>query len=165
MTEAFLDELLRSVPTLDEALRIVWRLGWAAVLGGVIGWQRQSEDKPAGIRTHVLVALGAALFVIVPLESGFDPDALSRIVQGVATGIGFIGAGAILKLTDRHRVEGLTTSATIWIVTAIGVAARLGRLAIAAVAVALAWVVLALLHKAARSPLPAPNRPAINARE
>jgi putative Mg2+ transporter-C (MgtC) family protein len=164
MTEAFVAELLRSVPSADEALRVVWRLGWAAVLGGIIGWQRQSEDKPAGVRTHVLVALGAALFVLVPLESGLDADALSRVVQGVATGIGFIGAGAILKLADEHRVEGLTTSATIWIVTAIGVAAGLGRLAIAAVAVALAWVVLAVLQKAVRA-APAQQRAGISGRE
>lgn len=164
MDAAVLDELLRSVPTLDEALRVAWRLGWAAVLGGVIGWQRQSEDKPAGVRTHVLVALGAALFVLVPLESGLDPDALSRVVQGVATGIGFIGAGAILKLTDEHRVEGLTTSATIWIVTAVGVAAGLGRLAIAVVAVALAWIVLAVLQRFVRS-ASRPRRAGLSARE
>jgi putative Mg2+ transporter-C (MgtC) family protein len=165
MAETFLGELIRSVPSAEEALRVVWRLGWAAILGGIIGWQRQSEDKPAGVRTHVLVALGAALFVLVPLESGFDADALSRVVQGVATGIGFIGAGAILKLADEHRVEGLTTSATIWIVTAIGVAAGLGRLAIAAVAVALAWVVLAVLQKAVRPAVPAQRTAGISGRE
>jgi putative Mg2+ transporter-C (MgtC) family protein len=145
--DEFLGEVAASVPTLDEGLRILWRLGWAALLGGVIGWQRQSEDKPAGLRTHVLVSLGAALFVLVPLETGVDAEAISRVIQGIATGIGFIGAGAILKNAEEHRVEGLTTAATIWITTALGMAAGLGRVSLGCVAVALAWVVLALLQK------------------
>jgi putative Mg2+ transporter-C (MgtC) family protein len=166
MLDALLAEVAASVPTVELAVRVLWRLGFAAILGGVIGWERQSEDKPAGLRTHVLVSVGAATFVVVSLEAQMPIDALSRVIQGVATGIGFIGAGAILKRESAHRVEGLTTAATIWMATAIGVAAGLGRVAIALVAMAFALGVLTVLRTPAaqRAPSRGSDHP-VNARE
>lgn len=127
-----------------RSARIGVRLLMAAVFGGLIGFERQWRGKAAGLRTHMLVALGAALFVV----SQFDgtPDSGSRVVQGVAAGIGFIGAGAILK-DQQHAVKGLTTAADIWLTAAIGVAAGLGRGATALLATALALVILAVVPR------------------
>jgi putative Mg2+ transporter-C (MgtC) family protein len=95
----------------------------------------------------MLVALGAALFVIAPLEYGMSASDLSRVVQGLATGIGFLGAGAILKLVDDREITGLTTAAGIWLTAAIGVAVGLGRWGSAALGVALTWLILAVLGR------------------
>src|SRR5688572_25643370 len=99
------DELFR-VPGEGQAVIVVVRLVTAALLGGLLGAERESEGKPAGLRTHMLVGLGAALFVIAPHQAGFTEGDLGRIIQGVAAGIGFIGAGTILKLTDREEIKG-----------------------------------------------------------
>jgi putative Mg2+ transporter-C (MgtC) family protein len=72
-----------------------------------VGAQRESSGKPAGLRTHMLVAMGGALFVLAPLEAGMELNGISRVLQGIVTGIGFIGAGAILKLQDKREIEGL----------------------------------------------------------
>jgi putative Mg2+ transporter-C (MgtC) family protein len=88
--------------------------------------------------------MGAAIFVIAPMQTGMGEDALSRIIQGLTTGIGFIGGGAILKLSQEHEVHGLTTAAGIWMTAGIGVAAGLGRLGIALAAAVLTSVILAL---------------------
>ena len=94
------------------------RLVAAALLGGVIGAEREAGGKAAGLRTHMLVSLGAALFVIAPQQAGLGGASLVSIVQGVAAGIGFIGAGTILKLTEREEIKGLTTAASIWLTAA-----------------------------------------------
>ncbi|MDL2718399.1 MAG: MgtC/SapB family protein [Acidobacteriota bacterium] len=120
------------------------RLLAAAVLGGIIGAQRERVHSAAGFRTHILVALGAALFVVAGREGGFEVADTSRVVQGIITGIGFLGAGTILKLADRGEVHGLTTAATIWVTAAVGVAASISPLWIPALAAALTWIVLAL---------------------
>lgn len=145
--EALLQELASGLPDAAQVARIVVRLVAAALLGAVIGIQRERAGKPAGLRTHMLVALGAALFVIAPLEYGMSPEDMSRVVQGLATGIGFLGAGAILKMEREREITGLTTAAGIWLTAAIGVAVGLGRWGSAALGVALTWVILAVLGR------------------
>lgn len=95
----------------------------------------------------MLVALGAAVFVIASGEFGMNPDSISRVIQGLVTGIGFLGAGAILKLYDKRAVEGLTTAAGIWMTAALGVAVGLGRFGLALVATLLAWMTLSLVRQ------------------
>src|ERR1043165_2876253 len=95
------------------------RLVAATVLGGLVGVQRESTRKPAGLRTHVLVCLATAAFIISCSGSGMSSDALSRVIQGIVTGIGFIGAGSILKLNHEHAIKGLTTAASVWMSAAI----------------------------------------------
>ena len=95
------------LPDAGHVTQVVLRLTVAAGLGGLIGYERERSGKPAGVRTHMLVALGAALFVLVPEQSGVGPGDLTRVLQGVITGIGFLGAGAILKRSDEGHVEGL----------------------------------------------------------
>lgn len=143
--EALLQELTGGLPDADQVAQILVRLTAAALLGAVIGAQRERAGKPAGLRTHMLVSLGAALFVIAALESGFSESALSRVIQGIATGIGFIGGGAILKLSEEREITGLTTAAGIWMTAAVGVAAGMGRWGAAALGVALTWIILAVL--------------------
>ena len=119
------------------------RLLAAAVLGGVIGAQRERVHSTAGFRTHILVAMGAALLLLTSREAGFSIPDLSRVVQGIVAGIGFLGAGTILKLADRGEVHGLTTAATIWVTAAVGVAASIGPLWLPALAAGITWIVLA----------------------
>jgi putative Mg2+ transporter-C (MgtC) family protein len=119
----------------------------AMLLGGILGYQRQQTGKAAGLRTHILVTMGAALFVVAPLEAGMPAADVSRIVQGVAAGIGFIGAGAILKRELAEEIKGLTTAAGLWTTAAVGVAVGLGRYGAAAIAAGLAWITLAVLSR------------------
>ena len=100
------EELTAGLPDVKELIRVLLRLLTALLLGAVIGIQRERIGKPAGVRTHMLVSLGAALIVVAPLHAGMDSDALSRIIQGLVTGIGFIGGGAILKIQDSGKSKG-----------------------------------------------------------
>lgn len=143
--EAFLKELTAGLPDGAQIARVVFRLTLAALLGALIGLQREYAGKPAGLRTHMLVALGATLFVVASLEFGMSPGDMSRVVQGLATGIGFLGAGAILKLREEREITGLTTAAGIWLTAAIGVAVGLGRWGSAALGVVLTVIILAAL--------------------
>jgi len=145
--DIILEELIAGLPDTRQAVRMVVRLLVAMLLGAVIGVQREQTGKPAGLRTHMLVALGAALFVLAPVEGGMTSADLSRVIQGLAAGIGFIGGGAILKLSEERDIQGLTTAAGIWMTAAVGVAAGLGRLGVALLSVALAWVTLAVIGK------------------
>jgi putative Mg2+ transporter-C (MgtC) family protein len=138
-------ELRDSFPDAAEAVRIAIRLLAALLAGALIGWQRERTGKAAGLRTHMLVCMGTALFVVACIGSGMQQDAISRVVQGLATGIGFLGAGAILKLESTQRIKGLTTAAGIWLTAALGVAIGLGRLGTALLGVVLAWIVLQVL--------------------
>ena len=140
-------ELLAGLPTGEQAIRVVFRLLAATILAGVIGYERERTGKSAGLRTHMLVALGSAIFVLAPMEAGMVIDDVSRVVQGVASGIGFIGAGAILKVTTEREIQGLTTAAGIWMTAAIGIAAGMGRIGMAAITVVIAWVILAILAR------------------
>jgi len=116
----------------------------AVLLGGIIGMQRERVGKPAGLRTHMMVSLGTAVVVLACIGSGMGMDGLSRVIQGIVTGIGFVGAGAILKLTDQREIQGLTTAAGLWITAAIGVAVGLGALGLAVIGTVLTVIVLAL---------------------
>ncbi len=139
------EELTRGLPDWTELTRDVIRLVAAMLLGAIVGYERERAGKAAGLRTHMLVAMGSALFVISCGASEMSMDGLSRVIQGIATGIGFIGAGAILKRQDEREIEGLTTAAGIYMTAATGVAVGLGALGIALLGVILAWVVLGLL--------------------
>ena len=145
--DIILEELTAGFPDARQLARIVIRLLLAMLLGGIVGIQREQTGKPAGLRTHMLVALGAALFVLAPTETGMTPADLSRVIQGLATGIGFIGGGAILKLSEEHKIRGLTSAAAIWITAAIGVAVGLGRMWMAMLSVLLTWFILAVVGK------------------
>jgi putative Mg2+ transporter-C (MgtC) family protein len=120
------------------------------VLGAVIGLQRESVGAAAGLRTHMLVTLGAAVFVLAPLSVDMSAEQVSRVIQGVATGIGFIGGGAVLKLAAEREILGLTTAATIWLATAVGLAVGMGRIGLAAIVVALSWMILAVIGRFSR---------------
>jgi putative Mg2+ transporter-C (MgtC) family protein len=141
------DELRGGLHDVEPLVRIVVRLVAAAVLGGVLGVERQYEHKYAGIRTHMLVALGSALFTAAPLLGGVGADQVTRIIQGIAAGIGFVGGGTILKMTDRNEVRGLTTAANIWLAAAVGVAAGAGWLVPAVLGTVLALVILYALGR------------------
>jgi len=145
---AILEELSKSLPDTHEAARVTIRLLAALIAGTVIGLQREHSGAPAGLRTHMLVCMGVALFVIAGADVGMDPSALSRVIQGIAAGIGFLGAGAIIKMQGSLEIHGLTTAAGIWMTAAIGAAIGLGRLGAAAIALAFAWFVLAIVIKA-----------------
>lgn len=126
---------------------IAVRLVMAALLGAILGFERESQGKSAGVRTHMLVSIGAALFVLVPDISGAEHDAISRVIQGVVAGIGFLGAGTILKNSDldTHQVKGLTTAAGLWMTAAIGVAAGMGKEATALFSTLLALLVFSVM--------------------
>jgi len=127
-----------------QLTRLVVRLLLAVVLGGVLGLQRERQGKDAGIRTHMLVAASAALVVLLPIEMGMSHEALSRVLQGLLAGVGFLCAGSILKMSNEEHVRGLTTAAGIWMTTAIGIAAGLGRGVTAVLTTLLVLGVLAL---------------------
>jgi putative Mg2+ transporter-C (MgtC) family protein len=139
------------VPDPQQMLRVVVRIVVAVALGGLLGAERERAGKAAGLRTHMLVALGSALFVMFPAELGMRVEDLSRVIQGVATGIGFIGAGTILKRSEAEEVHGLTTAANIWLTAAIGLAVGGGQLWLPLVGAGSAWVVLAVVRRFGRS--------------
>lgn len=138
--------------------RVCLRLLVAAVLGGLLGYEREASGKSAGLRTHILVSLGAALYVLVPQQAGATQGDMTRVLQGLVAGIGFLGAGAIIHNSrrmdeedkaspSRHEVKGLTTAAGIWMTAAIGMSAGMGREATAMLSTVFALVVLAILPK------------------
>ena len=133
------------ISDLEHLTRLLVRLGLAALLGGLLGLQRERAGKEAGIRTHMLVAAGSALVVFVPLHSGMDAEGLSRVLQGLLAGVGFLCAGSILKLPTEEHVRGLTTAAGIWMTSAIGMAAGLGREVTAIVSTLLVLGILSLI--------------------
>lgn len=145
------EELTRGLPDGDQLIRIMIRLFAAMMLGAIIGLQRERAGKPAGLRTHMLVAMGSALFVLGCSAGEMSLEGQSRVIQGVATGIGFIGAGAILKREKQREIEGLTTAAGIWVTSATGVAVGLGEIGVAALSVAFTWIVLAVVGRFERS--------------
>ena len=137
---------------------VVFRLVGAALLGGVQGVERESLQKPAGLRTHMLVALGAAVFVLAPREAGVSDADLSRVVQGVAACVGFIGAGTILKITKTREIEGLTTAASLWLAAAVGLAAGAGLFWVPLISSLLALAILAMARSGGDSS-PPPHPP------
>jgi len=136
-----------SVPADTAALAL--RLALATVLGAAVGLNREMSLKPAGLRTHALVSLGAALLTYVGLQFGRptgDMSAASRVVQGMVAGIGFIGGGVILHRAGSRPVHGLTTAASIWIVAATGIAVGAGLWEAATIAIVLTLAVLTIGH-------------------
>ncbi len=133
-----------------EITTLIIRLLMAALLGGILGFEREHRGKAAGIKTHMLVAVGSALFVLIPQQAGLSEAELSRVVQGIIAGIGFLGAGAILKKgADEKDLKGLTTAAGIWLTSAIGVAAGLGRESSAILCTLLALIILLIVPRIA----------------
>jgi putative Mg2+ transporter-C (MgtC) family protein len=130
------------LPDTGQVFRLLVRLSVAALLGAVIGIDREWRRKDSGLRTHMLVALGAAVFTAAPVEAGMEVTDLRSVIQGIATGVGFLGAGTILKLGEGRRVLGLTTAAAIWLTAAVGMAVGMGLLWPAIIGVVLCWVVL-----------------------
>ena len=145
---------------------IALRLMAATACGGAIGFDRELRSKPAGLRTHALVSLGASLVTVLILRTTPDyqhVDAISRVIQGVLAGVGFLGAGAILRNTvsAQEQVHGLTTAATIWMVAALGVTCGAGQWVLAVIGVTLALIVLVvggpfdgLLHRIFKKKVP-----------
>jgi putative Mg2+ transporter-C (MgtC) family protein len=143
--DVFWDELTFGLPERKQLIQVVVRIVASVLVAGIIGYQRGASGKNAGLRTHVLVALGATIFVLGASSSGMHEDALSRVIQGIITGIGFIGAGTILKRDT--KVLGLTTSAGLWTTCAIGVVIGLGELGIAIIGGVVTFIVLELLRR------------------
>jgi putative Mg2+ transporter-C (MgtC) family protein len=127
-----------------QLTQLVLRTLMAALLGGAIGLEREFRGKAAGIRTHMLLSLGCALFVLVPQQLGWGEDGMSRVVQGLLAGIGFLCAGSIIKQHDNDRIYGLTTAAGLWMTAAVGVAVGLGREATAVISTLLGLAILSL---------------------
>lgn len=124
----------------SEAIETGIRLFSAVLCGAAIGLNRFLKHKAAGMRTHALTALGAALATLLTLRIG-DVEALSRVVQGLLTGVGFIGAGVIMRVGESN-IQGLTTAASIWVCAVIGIACGAGEISIAATVVAITLTVL-----------------------
>lgn len=133
------------VPDLQTLTIITIRLLLAALLGGILGFERERKARAAGVRTHMLVAVGAALFVLGPLQSGMPLPDMSRVLQGIIQGIGFLGAGAIILRRDQRQVAGLTTAANIWATAGIGVLVGLGLEGTAALSTAIVLIILAVV--------------------
>jgi putative Mg2+ transporter-C (MgtC) family protein len=144
------------LPDASQIIRLTVRLLLAALMGGMLGFERERSGKTAGLRTHMLVALGSALFALIPQQMGVPLPDLSRVVQGIVSGIGFIGAGAILK-QENQNVKGMTTAAGLWLTAGVGLAAGLGREASAILGAFLALFILAVLPRAVNWWLGAPR--------
>ncbi|WNN90277.1 MgtC/SapB family protein [Gloeocapsopsis dulcis] len=137
---------------------VVFRICIALIVGAIIGLERQLRNKPAGLRTHMLVSFGSALFVLIPLQMGVhsdSPDAISRVIQGVAAGIGFLGAGEILRATrDRDGeladIRGLTSAAAIWVSAALGVVSGCGLWQLSLISAILGLLVLSVFKQIER---------------
>ncbi|HEU0012729.1 MAG TPA: MgtC/SapB family protein [Longimicrobium sp.] len=137
--------LWQDLPVTDTLLR----LAAATLMGAALGVNREIRGKPAGMRTHALVSLGTALATLIAIAmatgpDGIDRSAVSRVIQGVLAGIGFLGAGAILKADSGEKVQGLTTAASVWVVAGLGVACGAGLWTLALTALVLTLLVLIL---------------------
>jgi putative Mg2+ transporter-C (MgtC) family protein len=146
------EELTSGVPDRRQLARVLIRLFVAVLLGAVVGIERERAGKAAGLRTHMLVTLGTAVFVLACSGAGIASDGLSRVVQGIVTGIGFIGGGSILKGADERDVHGLTTAASVWVAAAVGIAVGLGNLGVALLSTLFALAILSFSrgHRADR---------------
>jgi putative Mg2+ transporter-C (MgtC) family protein len=146
--ETFWKELTTGLPDAQHLTVFVIRILAAVIFGAVIGFERERAGKAAGLRTHILVALGTCMFVMVCTFSGMTSDGLSRVIQGIVTGLGFLGAGAIFKASEHYEIKGLTTAAGIWMTAAIGISAGLGMVGMAFLATLITLAVLVLVRRA-----------------
>jgi putative Mg2+ transporter-C (MgtC) family protein len=122
------------------------RIGAAALLGGALGLEREWKGHWAGLRTHMMVAIGCAIFVIGGVNlAGEQSEAVTRVIQGITAGIGFLGAGTILKLDQKQEIKGLTTASSIWLASALGTIAGLGEFALAVAAAVVSLFILGVL--------------------
>ena len=140
--DIFWSELSSGFPDGRQFAIVAIRLIAAALLGAAIGYERETAGKAAGLRTHILVTAGTGVFVLGCLGAAMDLHGLSRVIQGIVTGIGFVGAGSILKRESEEQIQGVTTSAGIWMAAAIGVSVGLGGLGLALMATGLTLIVL-----------------------
>jgi putative Mg2+ transporter-C (MgtC) family protein len=141
-------ELAGGIPDGQHLVVIFIRLLSATLLGAAIGYEREKAGKPAGLRTHILVTAGTTVFILGCLGAGFhtNSDGISRVIQGIITGIGFVGAGSIMKRETEKNIQGITTSAGIWMTAAIGITIGLGGLGLGIIATLLTLVVLRVTH-------------------
>jgi putative Mg2+ transporter-C (MgtC) family protein len=128
---------------------VLVRLAMATIIGATLGLNREIRGKPAGLRTHALVALGTALVTLAGIELAghdgeFDSNSVSRVIQGIVAGIGFLGGGTILKSDSGEQISGLTTAASLWVVACLGIACGVGLWQMSLVALGLALLVLVL---------------------
>lgn len=140
----------------NDWLGLTFRLTLALLVGGIIGWNRQAEHKPAGLRTHMLVSLGSAVFLLLPLmtSSSESSESVSRVIQGVAAGVGFLGAGEIIHQSahesGKRSVKGLTSAATIWLTAALGMVAGCGLWQLSLLATLMTLFILIVAKKLER---------------
>ena len=142
--ELLFQELTGGLPDRRRLAVIVIRLLAATILGAIVGLQRERAGKPAGLRTHMLVCIATAMVVLAGSGVGMTTEGLSRVIQGIVTGIGFVGAGSILKLSREHEIKGLTTAAGLFMTAAIGVSSGVGAVGLAIIGTTLTVIVLAL---------------------
>lgn len=140
-------ELSNGFPDYQQVIRVVIRLIAAVILGAVIGYERERAGKAAGLRTHMLVTLGTCTVVLASAGHEMTTEGMSRVIQGIVTGIGFLGAGTILKLNNERDIQGLTTAAGIWMTCTIGIAVGLGELGLALMASVITVIVLAAIGR------------------
>jgi putative Mg2+ transporter-C (MgtC) family protein len=145
--ETIWQELSFGFADTQQVARVVIRLVAAVLLGALIGFERERAGKEAGLRTHILVTLGTCSVVLACTGYGMTTEGISRVVQGIVTGIGFIGAGSILKLSEQRDIRGLTTAAGLWMTCGIGITIGLGELGLALLCSILAVVVLGVLGR------------------
>jgi putative Mg2+ transporter-C (MgtC) family protein len=138
---------MNSIATQVDLTDVLIRLGAATLIGSALGLNREIRGKPAGMRTHALVALGTALVTLTGIELAghdgqFDSNSVSRVIQGIVAGIGFLGGGTILKSDSGEQISGLTTAASLWLVACLGIACGVGLWGMSLIALGLALVVL-----------------------
>jgi putative Mg2+ transporter-C (MgtC) family protein len=138
---------------LELQLDVCLRITVAAILSAIVGYDRERHDHPAGLRTHILVGLGSALFTALSLLA-FGAGDKGRVAAQIVTGIGFLGAGAIIQGRRPNSIHGMTTAAGIWAVAALGMACGSGNYLIAAVSTILIWFILAILGRIEKASFP-----------
>ncbi|BAT55633.1 MgtC/SapB transporter [Nostoc sp. NIES-3756] len=141
----------------NDFLQLIFRLFLALLIGAIIGLERQLRHKPAGLRTHMLVSFGSAVFVLIPLQLTTiqsHPEMISRVIQGIASGVGFLGAGEIVRESSqesqRLEIHGLTSAAAIWVSASLGIAAGCGLWQMGLVGAIITFAILNLFKKLER---------------
>lgn len=142
MDNVFWEEITAGLPSTRQLIQVVIRLLAATLLGSAIGYERKRAGKPGGVRTHSLVCLGTSVLLLSCWQAGMELEDVSRVLQGIITGIGFLGGGTILKLSAQKDIQGLTSAASIWMTAAIGINVGLGAIAVAFLGTVIALLIL-----------------------